>query len=46
MVEKFKRHESKEKKSIAMEDMTLIGYITLIEKMIVYLTKANKEAML
>lgn len=35
VVEKLKRYESKEKKGSLLEDMTLIGYLNLIEKLII-----------
>jgi hypothetical protein len=43
VINKLQRHESKEKKTSILEDMTLIGYLKLIEKIVGYLTKIDRK---
>jgi len=43
VVEKLKKYETKEKKTSLIEDMTLIGYLNLLERLIFHLVKKDKK---
>jgi hypothetical protein len=46
VIDKLKRHESREKKTSTLEDKTLIGYMNLTEKLITYNVKVDKARTL
>lgn len=44
-ISKLKRHESKEKKGSILEDKTLIGYLNIIEKLIVIIGNIDPKKL-
>ena len=43
IIERLKNHKSTEKKSSILEDMALIGYINLVERIIWHLAKVDRK---